>query len=75
MKTVRSHNTKKNPKMATLASNDFVSALNIIKIERVTLKNSQRNVISGIRYIPISLNQVWIALLAKGTPLQLKSSV
>ena len=52
-------------------SNDFVSTLNILKIERsdpfVALKNCPRNVISGIhfieiRYIRFALNPLWILL-------------
>ena len=68
---MRSHNivipklvyTKKIQK-APLVSNDFVSTVNILKTERgdpfVTLKNSPRNVISGIRYIRNSLYPVCI---------------
>ena len=61
-----------NPKGGPLASNDFVSSLNILGDPFVTLKNYSRNVISGSRYILFALNAVWVALLLKGTPLQLK---
>ena len=44
--------------------------LKILKIER--LKNSPRNVISGIRYLRCALNPSWVALLSMRTPLVFK---
>ena len=47
--------------------------LKILKIER--LKNSPRNVISGIRSFRCALNPAWVALLSMGTPLVFKGSM
>ena len=59
--TLRSHNTENKSKGGTrwLALNDFVSTLNILKIEGgpfLAFKKSSRSMISGIRYIRNSLH-------------------